>query len=143
MVFEVLWRPSAMGFYKYGSKIIYEKNKKTVEFENPFMPAGEAIISWHSHTNYQNSRGFLQLPLLKKGKRCSCRTNIRAEPHNSFRIKLNFFNQAGDAVDIVFLKGQGGEFIFPKEAFSYQIQLINTGINKIYFENITITELEN
>ena len=53
-------------FYKYGSQTTFHRN--SVKFKNDLMSPGKSIVSWTDSLNYQASRTFPQLPLLRKGR---------------------------------------------------------------------------
>ena len=139
MTFEIKWHPEMMDFYKYGSSIEYLREGEITHFKNEMYPPGATIVKWISNPNYQTHRGFLQLPLLERGKNYHILITSETFPKQSVLLKMEFYNRVGERVGNQLIINKEGKITYPFEAYSYSIQLLNNGIKELFFKNIIIS----
>lgn len=142
-IFKIKWLHSHIDHYKYGALIRYFHSTEKVIFENNFMPAGTTLVRWLSNPNYQANRSVIQLPILKRKHTYSLSTSICTIPQDSVMFKISFYNRGGTIIHSLGLGSKGGEFLYPKSAFSYSIEIINTGVKKLIFDSLYLNEKEN
>ncbi|UTX36740.1 accessory Sec system protein Asp3 [Ligilactobacillus salivarius] len=125
-------------FYKYGSQTTFHRN--SVKFKNDLMSPGKSIVSWTDSLNYQASRTFPQLPLLRKGRTYYVAIKVETIPENSAYLKIDFKDNLNESIKKVYIKDQLGSFEFPQNAHSYTMELMNAGCKQIKFQQIEISE---
>ncbi len=125
--------------YLFGARI--QLQKQGVFYQNPGMASGKAIQTWRSHTAYWANRTTPNLPLLKGGHSYRLIADFDASPVGSVIPCLTFFDMAGEKISEVYLDG-GGEFIYPLSAFSYELALINSSHEELYFRSFILSEKE-
>lgn len=136
MKFELRWDPELTEFYKHGSTIAY--TKEGVRFENKMLSPGATIVTWVSNPNYQGKRGWLELPLLERGKEYHVKINSKSFPKPFVPLKIEFYNRAEESLCIQVIMNQKGSFRYPKQAYSYSMSLLNTGIEEVMLKNIIL-----
>lgn len=137
--FEVKWRLINQSTFMYGTKLLFDNDD--VYFENPLMPSGTVIHNWYMLTNFNEHRVSPKLPILKKGHRYLFKFNFQVDPEGSIYYKLKFYLKNGDQFDYQLIKTKEAEVTYPKKAHSYQLEMINAGMNHIKFHKITIEEI--
>ena len=126
--------------YDFGTILIfYERNH--VFFDNELLPPGEVIQEWYSIGNYQATRKITPLPLLKKNQTYHLILDMIPTPTLSIFTKIIFYNRYGDVVDYKVTKSNELFFDYPKNAYSYKIQLISAGLTALEFHHLEIKEV--
>lgn len=133
------WQNGVVNSFSYGSRVSFSSLQ--VKFYNPMLPPGEPIHTWKSVVNYQMSRIPPQLPLLKKNQKYQVTLFGEIEPVNSVAIKLSFFDYFGHYLDCIYIKNEKGTFIYPEEAYNYELSLISLGNKSLIFNAISLKEL--
>lgn len=126
--------------YLYGTTMTFLDNQ--VIFENLLMASGKTLNRWESRTSYQRDRYSPDLPLLEPEKTYYISSKMTCYPQNSIFIRLDFFNRMGELLDFAVIRKQKGRFIYPKDAFTYTISLINGGGQFFIFKEIAIYSLD-
>lgn len=139
MNFDVKWSPEMSDYYKHGSTVEYLDGKKAVFFKNNMLSPGASVAKWVSNPNYQGDRGFMQLPLLEKGKSYYISLQAKASPNPSPLIKITFYNRVEEVIGIQLVKESKEEFVYPMKAYTYSIEILNNGIKELFFRKIGIT----
>lgn len=139
-IFEIKWLTSHTEYYKYGARIQYTHSSDKVIFENNFMPAGETLIKWLSNPIYQVNRTLLQLPLLKRNCAYKITSSLYTEPKNSVMLKVTFYDRSNTIVYSLVFDSVGGEFSYPEQAYTYSIEIINTGVKKLIYNSLYLSE---
>lgn len=139
MNFDVKWSPEMMDYYKHGSTVEYLDGGNIVFFENNMLSPGATIAKWVSNPNYQDGRGFIQLPLLERGESYHVECYAVASPKRLPLVKVTFYNRVEDVIDTQLISKKEGYFIYPKKAYSYSIELLNNGIQKLLFKSMVIS----
>ncbi|WP_180275010.1 accessory Sec system protein Asp3 [Streptococcus suis] len=134
MRLEIKWNHFAQDTYSYGSRIDFEK--EAISFENPLMPPSFEIKHWYSRTNFQAKRQTPTLPILKKGASYQLILDAEAYPQGSIYLRVVFFDRFGKELGFEILKDKKASFTYPKEAYSYEIALLNAGCERLTFRSI-------
>lgn len=140
MMFELTWDPEMTEFYKHGSTVEY--TKEGVRFENKMLSPGATIAQWISNPHYQGARGWLELPLLERGKSYQVKLEARSAPQSSPLLKVAFYNRSEESVGMDLITTLKDHFTYPKSAYSYQITLLNNGIEELHFCKIILQSYE-
>ncbi len=122
-----------------GSRISLS-SRLNVKWANSLMAPGRAIITWKSSYNYQGDKTVPQLPILRNGCRYRIYSHLSAEPVSAYLIRLTFFDLQGTEVKRVEFRSREKSFVYPAEAVSYQIEIINAGMTKMSFDRLDICE---
>ena len=117
----------------------YDRNH--VFFDNELLPPGEVIQEWYSIGNYQATRTVTPLPLLKKDRTYYLILDMISTPRLSIFTKIIFYNRYGDVVSYKVTKSNELFFDYPKNAYSYKIQLISAGLTALEFHHLEIKEV--
>ncbi|AWL26656.1 accessory Sec system protein Asp3 [Streptococcus suis] len=141
LIQKIYWGDTANGGnYLYGSVI--DHFDKKVQFENLRFASGKPIKRWHSRTNYQGDRQSPNLPLLRPGYRYRIEHNYSVEPEGRAYIELQYFNRQGEVVGLDILKNGEQEFVYPADAFTYNMALVSAGCQRVYFSDIALYVLD-
>ncbi len=136
-VYYVPWRDQGSGLYLYGTKLSIDKHGEVV-LENPLMPAGTRIMQWDSHLNYQERRTEPLLPVLETGREYVFRAIMKAEPEHGVMFRLDFYDRQQEAIGHLILRELQEVFTLPEGTYSYSLQLIQTGADRITFRHVEI-----
>ena len=112
--------------YWYGSTIIFHSPDQ-VYFENKLMASGQTIHEWSSSWNYQGDRQIPSLPLLKRGR--------------SYSLTRDIFDRYNREVSNHVERSNKMTFTYPKEAYSYKVQLLSAGVESFEFRYLRIEEI--
>ncbi|MDU1499956.1 MAG: accessory Sec system protein Asp3 [Staphylococcus epidermidis] len=123
--FEVKWRLVNSSTFMYGTKLRF--NQDNIYFENPLMPSGTIIHSWYMLTDFAEDRVSPKLPIF--------------EPKGAAYFKMKFYRKNKEILSHQILKNKKENIVYPREAYSYDLELINAGINHLSFRNIIVQEL--
>lgn len=138
MNFKIKWTKKLHDIYNYGSTITYSKDNQVI-FENELFPPGTTVVKWVSNSYYQKERTLVQLPLLKRGTKYHIKSDFQSFPADSLFIRLIFFDRLGKKVGMEVFPDNGGEFVYKDEAFSYTIELVNMGLEKLIFNYLNLS----
>ncbi|KXT59349.1 accessory Sec system protein Asp3 [Lactococcus sp. DD01] len=139
MKFEVKWSPEMMDYYKHGSTIEYLDSNNIVRFNNTMLSPGATIVKWISNSNYQGRRGFLELPLLERGKAYQVKLDAESAPKPSALLKITFYTRAQEIIGTQLIADSEGDFTYPKKAYAYSIEILNNGIKELSFKSIVLS----
>ena len=123
--------------FLYGSTIEF-KAPDCILFENRLMVSGQIIHEWRSEFHYQSQRLTPSLPLLKRGQTYQLNVLMKLYPKASVYLKIIFLDRYEKEISSHISKDQDLEFTYPKDAYSYRIQLLNAGAETIEFRYLTI-----
>ncbi|WP_242550261.1 accessory Sec system protein Asp3 [Candidatus Enterococcus murrayae] len=123
--------------YNYGANIRLLEND-SIRFSSPFMPTGTPIKTWYSRTEFHSARKSPMLPLLMNGKGYNIQVQAEFDTVDAVQLVIEFFNVNNDLIEKRHFKELEGHFIFPEEAVSYNIQLVNKKHEFILFKYLTI-----
>ena len=142
MKYEIKWDKRINNYFIHGSKLSFFKEDDEVHFENPYISPGSVIVQWQSEATYQGQRTTLQLPLLKRGETYHIEPDVLVHPEDSVALKFNLFDQAQNQIGGQILTLKGGDVTYLKEAYSYTIELISTGVEALCFKSILLYQVE-
>ncbi|HFR3425447.1 TPA: accessory Sec system protein Asp3 [Streptococcus suis] len=132
----IKWNHFAQDSYSYGSQIDFDK--ELITFENALMPPSFEVKKWYSRTNFQAKRQTPTLPLLKKGESYQLVLDAEAYPQGSLYMHLVFFDRFGQELGSEILKDKQSIFTYPKDAYAYEISLVNAGCKRLVFHSILL-----
>lgn len=136
----IKWKHFSQEMYSYGSKVDFQK--QIISFDNPLMPPSFEIKRWYSRTNFQAKRQTPTLPVLNRGEKYRLIVDAESYPENSFYIRVLFFNRFGKQTGFKFLKTKDATFTYPKDAYSYDIAILNAGCEKLEFHSMVLKSLD-
>ncbi|MGX0403084.1 accessory Sec system protein Asp3 [Staphylococcus epidermidis] len=137
--FEVKWRLVNSSTFMYGTKLRF--NQDNIYFENPLMPSGTIIHNWYMLTDIAEDRVSPKLPILKKGHQYQFQFNFEVEPEGAAYFKMKFYRKNKEILSHQIIKNKKENIVYPREAYSYELELINAGMNHLSFHNIIVQEL--
>ncbi|MDT2459138.1 accessory Sec system protein Asp3 [Enterococcus avium] len=123
--------------YNYGANISLLEND-SIRFSSPFMPTGTPIKTWYSRTEFHSARKSPMLPILMNGKGYNIQVQAEFDTSDAAQLVIEFFNVNNDVIEKIHFKELDGHFIFPEEAISYNVQLVNKKHEFIIFKYLTI-----
>lgn len=130
---------SSKNAYLYGSTITFLDDG--VLFNNNLFPSGKTIIFWQSQTNYQGDRKSPELPLLIAGTSYQLVAHLKTAPQNRAIVRLDFFNRLGERIAFEVMHGEELLFTYPEAAFSYTMNLIGAGCERVHFQAIDMYQV--
>ncbi|MBF0714049.1 accessory Sec system protein Asp3 [Gemella sp. GH3] len=135
----IYWDNFSINSYLFGS-IIKFKSKDFVHFKNLRMPSGKDMNEWLSKTNHQSHRYPPQLPMLKKGHLYKIYVNAETVPENSIYLRIIFYDRYEKIISETVIRSNEDIFVYPNDAYSYKIQVMNAGCSELKFHYIELTE---
>lgn len=126
--------------YLYGTTLIIH-SPSHIFFENKLMASGQTIHEWSSKWNYQRDRQVPALPLLKKGARYGLSRDMTTYPEASVFLKIIFFDRYDKEISNQVERSESMIFTYPKEAYSYKIQLLSAGVESLEFHYLNIDQI--
>lgn len=137
---KIYWNEYAKDTYIYGTELFFH-SKNDIEFRNELMPPGTVIKRWLSKTNYQRDRIEPALPMIDGEGRYHIRLDVSAEPPDGLILMLVFYDRYDKEAGIQIIRDSEADFQCPLKTFSYEVQLINSGVTEFHFHSIEITEI--
>ena len=67
--------------------------------------------------------------------------NFQVEPEGAAYFKIKFYRKNQEQFEYKIIKNKEEEIVYSLEAHSYQLELVNAGMDHLHFQNITIVEL--
>ena len=141
MSFDICWDNQKNSFFKYGGEISYGEGGQ-VSFRHGLLSPGVEVVSWSSSVPYFESRSPLELPLLERGQRYGLNFSGAVHPEGSLLLKVEFFDRVSSPVGHCFLNLGAATFLYPKDAYSYKISLLSTGLEHLHFEGLRLSRAE-
>ncbi|HEC2205923.1 TPA: accessory Sec system protein Asp3 [Staphylococcus delphini] len=137
--FNILWRSTQRHTYQHGSIIRFCSNG--TYFENQLMPSGLQIHLWCMTTRFDNDGSTPSLPILKKGYRYRLMCDVETYPANSVYFIITFYRKNDTELQQLMVKEKCKYFEYPKEAYRYEIRMINAACQRLMFRRIVLTEV--
>ena len=138
MKYQIDWVNDTKNTYLYGSQLRFIG--KRVIFKNRLMPSGNAIKTWSSRSQFQANRILPELPLLQRGETYYLSFQGQTKPENSLYLRIAFFDRFQKEISFEVLKEGKSDFVYPIEAYSYSIQLINAGCTEVVFDALSLSD---
>lgn len=139
--FIIKWESSYLNSFNYGSKIAYKSNGD-VFFSSPLMPAGATIKMWRSVTQFHVHRESPTLPVLNQSKHYYIQIATEQIETTSIQIRLAFFDSEDELIEEKYFQKLEGHFIYPSEAVSYTIELVNKHVQSFIFKQIFLMDYQ-
>ena len=138
---KVYWKEHMSDMNLFGAYVFYHA-KDDVEYRCDLMSPGTVIKEWHSKTNFQSSAIEPSLPMIDGERQYRISLSASKNTDNRLIMRLVFFDRYDYEICDYIVRDKEGIFKCPLNTFSYDIQLINSGIQSFHFYYITISEIE-
>ena len=134
------WGPISSADYLWGS-VIERLAEDQIRFMNPLMPSGQVLKTWKSLTSYGEDRMAPSLPLLQRCQTYVVEIQMTSRPAHTVMLEVVCQDRFGKIVDRqVSTEGQV-KFVYPEQAYSYQVRLLSAGMQEFTFHHITISSI--
>lgn len=137
--YMIKWGADFNDNYNYGADIRFVE-LDYVRFSSPLMPSGTPIKTWHSRTEYHESRKSPMLPLLENGQTYEIQVKAEFDNDDAVQVEIEFFDINNDVIDKLYFQELGGAFTYPDDAMSYKVQLVNKKHQYMLFKYLTIAD---
>lgn len=134
------WNEYVSDTYLYGSEVKFH-NKNQVEYNNQFMPPGTVIKQWYSKTQFWAQKIEPSLPIIDGETEYILKVNIDVPENENITVRLEFFDRYGVKAGYLNIRDKEIRFRCPLKTYSYNLQLINSGVSKFTFHSIIIQEV--
>lgn len=135
LINQIYW--SSRSFFTNGTKLKMTKNLR-VRLQNPLMVPGRSAVHWDSSLNYQGDKEVPPLPILKVGQEYRLVAHLSTTPADSYIIRLTFRDIQGTEIKRFDFRSLQRNFIFPNDAVTYSIDIINSGFYELQFDRLEI-----
>lgn len=136
--FDITWKKVHKSTFMYGSKLKFNNN--FVSMDNSLMPSGTVIHEWNMLSSYTTNKQVPSLPLLKKGSNYKIKFDYDVIPEKSVYFKIVLYKKNGEKIKTMIIEDDDSEFEYPKDAYSYKIELMNAGFQHLQFYRIIIED---
>ena len=136
--FDITWKKVHNRTFMYGSKLKFNTN--FVSMDNSLMPSGMVIHEWNMLSSYTTNKQVPSLPLLKKGSNYKIKFDYDVIPEKSVYFKIVLYKKNGEKIKTMIIEDDDSEFEYPKDAYSYKIELMNAGFQHLQFYRIIIED---
>ena len=116
---RIYWGDTVLADYLWGSTI-QATDQGSVQFQNPLMPSGQVLKTWHSQTNFGATRQIPSLPLLKREQDYELVITMEATPAHTVMVEIVFKDR------------------YPDQAYAYEVRLLSAGLQEFTFHYFTI-----
>ncbi|MDO4635076.1 MAG: accessory Sec system protein Asp3 [Streptococcus sp.] len=136
---KIYWGSVSITSYLFGTTVRGNKDKSVV-FKNMMIPSSQVIKEWSSSYNFQGSRRAPELPLLKRNVEYLLKTRINVIPEKTVFIEIVFKNRFGEVIGNKITKENEVVFVYPKDAYFYNVRIMSAGLEEFRFDFIEIDE---
>lgn len=136
--FDITWKKIHKNTFMYGAKLKFNNN--FVSMDNSLMPSGMVIHEWNMLSNYTTNKQVPSLPLLKKGSNYKIKFDYDVIPEKSVYFKIVLYKKNGEKIKTMIIEDDDSEFEYPKDAYSYKIELMNAGFQHLQFYRTIIED---
>ena len=136
--FDITWKKVHKSTFMYGSKLKFNNN--FVSMDNSLMPSGMVIHEWNMLSSYTTNKQVPSLPLLKKGSNYKIKFDYDVIPEKSVYFKIVLYKKNGEKIKTMIIEDDDSEFEYPKDAYSYKIELMNAGFQHLQFYRTIIED---
>ncbi|MHC5268403.1 accessory Sec system protein Asp3 [Enterococcus sp. LJL98] len=137
--FFIKWGNGYRDSFNYGTEITIQENGD-VHYQSPLMPSGKTIKVWKSITQFHVDREPPMLPLLIQSKKYHIRVEVEGLKDRAIQLRLDFFDAEQELIGEEYFLNLEGTFVFPEDAVSYTVQLINKNVQSFTFKYIYLLE---
>ena len=140
-VWYIYWDNYAKDVFTNGSEIVFH-DKTDVEYKNSLLSSGTVIKKWHSMTNYQLDKCEPTLPMIDGEGKYRIRLYVSEDGYNKLLLKIRYYDRYHNEIGSEIIRD--GEMIFkcPIRTFSYDVELISSGVEHFHFNFIEIMEID-
>lgn len=135
---EITWKKVHKSTFMYGAKLKFNNN--FVSMDNSLMPSGMVIHEWNMLSSCTTNKQVPSLPLLKKKSNYKIRFDYDVTPEKSVYFKIVLYKKNGEQIKAMIIEEDDIEFEYPKDAYSYKIELMNAGFQNLQFRRIIIED---
>ena len=136
--FDITWKKVHKSTFMYGSKLKFNNN--FVSMDNSLMPSGMVIHEWNMLSSYTTNKQVPSLKLIKKGSNYKIKFDYDVIPEKSVYFKIVLYKKNGEKIKTMIIEDDDSEFEYPKDAYSYKIELMNAGFQHLQFYRIIIED---
>jgi len=136
----IFWPRTTADTYNYGATVSFTADK-AVQYSNQLMPPGEPMHTWRSITGNENGQDYIGLPLLQHGVEYYWESTI-SDLKGKIQTQVLFYDEDDAELDRVILEDGKGTFVYPDDAQSYTIVLVNIHHEQFTFHYGVLTEAE-
>lgn len=136
--FEILWKQVNTSTFMYGTKLSF--TSEGTSFKNELMPSGILIHEWQMITHYPTDKEGPMLPILQRGEVYNFIFDFDVIPKGSVYFKIIFYHKNGTKIDKKIIRDKECKVMFPQNAFSYKVQMINAASESLIFRKIIIED---
>ena len=136
----IYWNEYVSDTYLYGSEVKFH-NKNQVEFHNELMPPGTVIKQWYSKTIFWSQRKEPALPIIDGETEYILKVNMDVPENENITIRLAFFDRYGVEAGYLNIRDKETRFKCPLKTYSYNLQLIYSGVTRFTFHSIILQEV--
>ncbi|MEJ7542133.1 accessory Sec system protein Asp3 [Staphylococcus intermedius] len=136
----ILWRNTNKETYQHGSRIQFHSNG--TYFENQLMPSGLQIHLWTMTTQFDQDGCTPNLPILKRGGHYRLIFEVEAHPVESVYFILTFYRKNDTKIKQLMMNHGPKDFEYPKEAYRYDIRMMNASCHRLTFKRMVLTEVQ-
>lgn len=134
---RIYWGDLVLADYLWGSTI-QATAQGSVQFQNSLMPSGQVLKTWYSQTNFGKNRQIPSLPLLKREQEYELVITMEATPSHTVMVEIIFKDRFGEVVGRR-VTGEGRlSFIYPDQAYAYEVRLLSAGLQEFTFHYFII-----
>jgi accessory Sec system protein Asp3 len=137
----VAWPPEYADVWINGSTIRTLSDNRTY-YANEMISPGQIIAKWRSQTNYLETGVQPTLPLLKRDHQYFFDAVIKANREPAVQWQIVFFDVGGNMIDEMTFQSNKGTFLFPKDATTYEVNLINLYHKWLEFTYFEISDVD-
>ena len=137
---HLYWGPITSADYLWGSTI-QKLAKDRVLFKNSLMPSGQIVKKWQSITRYDGDRMAPTLPLLKRGKAYRLDVSMSSKPAHTVLVEIVFQDRFGVTVERKVTSDGSLSFLYPEQAYAYQVRLLSAGMQEFTFDYFIISSI--
>lgn len=102
------------------------------------MAPGQSIVRWESSLNYQRDKTVPQLPILKVNQEYQMVVHLVTHPADTYIVRLIFRDIQGTEIKRIAFRSLQCKFVFPNDAVTYSVEIINSGFSDLQFDRIEI-----
>ncbi|HGF7723026.1 TPA: accessory Sec system protein Asp3 [Enterococcus faecium] len=135
------WPRNVSAVYVHGATLRYEKDNG-VYYANEVLSPGQIICSWQSVSDYLSSGIIPSLPLLKVNKQYELDIKFKADNALPVQIQINFFDEQHEMIQSYSSTEYSFRFDTPSESAYYEVNLVNLKHHWIYFDYLSIAEVQ-
>lgn len=124
-----------------GSNVAFQ-SIDCVMYQNDYLSPGQTLATWSTMDVFWKSNIQNFLPRLHQNKSYCLQNSYRSQPEKRLYVKITFYNRYKERISQMMLKDVTNHFEVPEETIHYTVELINGGLKKFEFHQITLFPVE-